>query len=304
MDLNEELNLNQDSNISYNPNNQLLNEQKTHSQLKDYYKDLKVLVSKRPINPKGKSELSQFKKKIIDLIKQTFKDKYDLFCSIGNEIDLQLFLEYLFQLLQKKISKMVEGYKIFEKMDKNQLLLISKTKSTIISFLISFYDFYEDELVINNEEIVAEIIDNRENLEDSFLITLIKTINLLNMPYITRDEFINMFKQDKKGKIFSFKSKDLGYLFLKIIELFFKIRTLNTNMSNNKKRYSLKNSKNLENNTTNEESRKSSLNKGDIQFSTFLGICFEKIVPCIIEIFSNVILEYDIRNTIIQTKEQ
>ena len=69
MDLNEELNLDQDSNISYNPNNQLLNEQKTHSQLKDYYKDLKALVSKRPINPKGKSELSQFKKKIMDLIK-------------------------------------------------------------------------------------------------------------------------------------------------------------------------------------------------------------------------------------------
>ena len=196
MDLNEEFNINLENNISYNPNNQLLNEQKTHSQLKQYYKDLKLLVSKRPINPKGKSELSQFKKKIIDLIKEIFKDKNDLFCSVGKEIDLQLFLEYLFQLLQKRITKIVEGYKLFEKIDNNQLLLVSKTKSTIISFLISFYDFYEDELVINNEEVVAEIIDNRENLEESFIIILIKTINLLNIPYITNDEFINMFNQE------------------------------------------------------------------------------------------------------------
>ena len=299
MDLNEEFNINLENNISYNPNNQLLNEQKTHSQLKQYYKDLKLLVSKRPINPKGKSELSQFKKKIIDLIKEIFKDKNDLFCSVGKEIDLQLFLEYLFQLLQKRITKMVEGYKLFEKIDNNQLLLVSKTKNTIISFLISFYDFYEDELVINNEEVVAEIIDNRENLEESFVIILIKTINLLNIPYITKDEFINMFNQEKKSKIFSFKSKDLGYLFLKIIELFFKIRSLNnSNLTINKKRLSIKNQANSEINDINEDSRKSSLNKGDIQFTTFLGICFEKIVPCIIEIFSNVILEYDIRNTI------
>ena len=262
MDLNEEFNINLENNISYNPNNQLLNEQKTHSQLKQYYKDLKLLVSKRPINPKGKSELSQFKKKIIDLIKEIFKDKNDLFCSVGKEIDLQLFLEYLFQLLQKRITKMVEGYKLFEKIDNNQLLLVSKTKNTIISFLISFYDFYEDELVINNEEVVAEIIDNRENLEESFVIILIKTINLLNIPYITKDEFINMFNQEKKSKIFSFKSKDLGYLFLKIIELFFKIRSLNnSNLTINKKRLSIKNQANSEINDINEDSRKSSLNE-------------------------------------------
>ena len=298
MDLNEELNLNLNNNINYNLNNQLLKEQKTHSQLKQYYKELKILTSNRPINSREKSELTQFKNKIIDLVKNIFEDKYDLFCSIGTAIDLQLFLEYLGQLLQRNIAKIIEGYKLFEKSDNSQLLLVSKTKGTIISFLISFFDFYEDELVINNEEIVAQIIDNRDNLEDSFIITLIKTINLLNMPYITKYEFINMFKQDKKSKIFSFKSKDLGYHFLKIIELFFKIRSLNSTMSINKTRNSIRNSKNFENNRTNEDIKKSSLTKGDIQFSTFLGICFEKILPSIIEIFSNVFLEYDINNTI------
>ena len=298
MDFKEELNLNLNNNINYNMNNQLLNEQKAHSQIKQYYKKLKILVSKRPINSKEKSELSQFKNKILDLIKNNFEDKCDLFCSIGTNIDLQLFMEYLAQLLQKNIAKIIEGYKIFEKSDNSQLLLVSKTKNTIISFLISFFDFYEDELVINNEEIVAEIIDNRDNLEDSFIISLIKTINLLNMPYIIKYEFINMFKQDKKSKIFSFNSKDLGYLFLKIIELFFKIRSLNSSMSINKTRNSIRNSKNFENNRTNELIIRNSLSKGDIQFSTFLGICFEKILPCIIEIFSNVFLEYDIRNTI------
>ena len=179
-------------------------------------------------------------------------------------------------------------------MDKNQLLLLSKIKNTIISFLISFFDFFEDELVISNEEIVAEIIDNRDNLDDSYLIILIKSVNLLNFPSISKDEFINMFKLDKKQKIYTFKSKDLGYFFLKIIELFFKIRSLNINMSNNKRRNSL----NSQNNNSNEIQGKNSLTKGDIQFSTFLGICFEKILPCIIEFFSNVILEYDIKNTI------
>jgi hypothetical protein len=171
-------------------------------------------------------------------------------------------------------------------MDKNQLLLLSKTKNTIISFLISFFDFFEDELVISNEEIVAEIIDNRDNLDDSYLVILIKSINLLNFPSISKDEFINMFKLDKKQKIYTFKSKDLGYFFLKIIELFFKIRSLNINMSNNKRRNSL----NSQNNNSNEIQGKNSLTKGDIQFSTFLGICFEKILPCIIEFFSNVII--------------
>ena len=298
METNEEIDLNIDNNINFNPNNQLLNEQKTHSQIKQCYKELKIIIAKRPLNPKGKSEISLFKKKIIDTIKNNFDDKYDLFCNTDNEIDLQLFIEYLFQLLQNKFAKMIEGYKIFEKMDNEQLLLISKTKSTIISFLISFYDFYEDELVINNEEIVAEIIDNRDNLDDSFLITLIKTINLLNIPFLSKDEFINAFKSDKKSKIYTFKSKDLGYSFLKIIELFFKIRNLNINISNNKRRSSLKNTQNSQEKNTNEIQGKNSLNKGDIQFSTFLGICFEKILPSIIEIFSNVILEYDIKNTI------
>lgn len=295
MDIDQEFDLNiENNNINFNPNNQLLYEQKIHSQLKDFHKELKLIVAKKPINPKGKSEAFQFKHKIMDLIKKNFNDKYDLFCDTNNDIDLQLFLEFLSELLQKKVIKMIEGYKIFEKMDNNQLLLVSKTKNTIISFLISFFDFYEDELVINNEEIVAEIINNRDNLGDSFLISLIKTINLLNIPYLSKDEFINMFKQNSKQKIYTFKSKDLGYFLLKIIELFFKIRNLNVNMSNNKRRNSLKNERLSQNNTTNENSGKNSINslsKGDIQFSTFLGICFEKIIPCIIEIFSNVILE-------------
>ena len=302
MDIDQEFDLNiENNNINFNPNNQLLYEQKIHSQLKDFHKELKLIVAKKPINPKGKSEAFQFKHKIMDLIKKNFNDKYDLFCDTNNDIDLQLFLEFLSELLQKKVIKMIEGYKIFEKMDNNQLLLVSKTKNTIISFLISFFDFYEDELVINNEEIVAEIIDNRDNLGDSFLISLIKTINLLNIPYLSKDEFINMFKQNSKQKIYTFKSKDLGYFLLKIIELFFKIRNLNANMSNNKRRNPLKNERLSQNNTTNENSGKNSINslsKGDIQFSTFLGICFEKIIPCIIEIFSNVILEYDVKNTI------
>ena len=273
--------------ITSQNNTKFYMDQKLKSLIKQYYKDLKILLNKRPINAKGKTELFQFKKKIVDLIKDTFKEKYILFCS-GEEIDLQIYIEYLCQLLEAKMSKMIEGYNILEKMDKNQLLLLSKTKNTLLSFLISFYDFYEGELVINNEEIVAEIVNKKNNLEESFVMTLVKMLNLLNMPYITKDEFINIFKDDKKTN-----KNILGYLLLKIMELLFKIKNLNTNV--NKKKSSKKIISNLENN--NNDDRKS-LNKNNDQFSIFLGICFENIVPSLIEFFSNIILEYDVKNTI------
>ena len=284
------------NNISKDDINKIFYDVKVRKQSKQYYKKLKLLVSKRPINVKGKNELFQFKKQIIDLINDNFKDKYNLFCGSGNEIDLQLFIEYFCQLLEIKMSKMVEGYKIYDKIDKNQLLLLSKTKSTIISFLISFYDFYEDELVINNEEIVAEIINKKNTLEDSFIITLVKTVNLLNMPYITKDEFINIFKEDKNNTKVILYSKDLGILLLKIIDFFFKIKSLNNNMNNNKKKVSQKNLTNLKNN--NNESSNNNVNNNNDQFSIFLDICFEKIIPYLLEFFINVILEYDIKNTI------
>ena len=274
-------------------NNNIFYDKKIQMQLKEYYKDLKLLLNKRPINPKGKSELSEFKKQIIDLIKDKFKDKFVLFCGVGDEIDLQLFIEYLCQLFESKMAKMIKGYNILEKTDNNQLLLLSKTKNTILSFLISFYDFYEDELVINNEEIVAEIIKNKNILEDSFIVALVKTVNLLNMPYITKDEFINIFKEDKKSKTIILYTKDLGYLLLKIIEFVFKIRNLNINM--NKKKIS---QKTIPSTQSDNNEERNSINKVNDQFSTFLGIFFEKIVPSLLEFFSNIILEYDAKNTI------
>ena len=269
--------------ISQN-NQNYFNDKKIESNLNQYYKELKILVSKRPINAKGKSELSKFKKKIIDLIKDIFKENALIFCGIGNEIDLQLFIEYLCQSFEIKMEKMVAGYNLLEKIDKDQLLLLSKTKNTILSFLISFYDFYEGELVINNEEIVAEIINKKNTIEDSYIMALVKTVNLLNMPYITKDEFINIFKKDIKNKNFA---KNLGYLLLKIIEFIFKIKNLNVNIS--KKKTSQKKVTNaLDGN----------INKNNDQFSIFLGIFFEKNILSLVEFFSNVILEYDIQNTI------
>jgi hypothetical protein len=71
MDIDQEFDLNiENNNINFNPNNQLLYEQKIHSQLKDFHKELKLIVAKKPINPKGKSEAFQFKHKIMDLIKK------------------------------------------------------------------------------------------------------------------------------------------------------------------------------------------------------------------------------------------
>ena len=275
--------------ISQNSQN-YFNDKKIESKLKQYYKELKILVSKRPINAKGKTELSQFKKKIIDLIKDIFKENSTLFCGIDNEIDLQLFIEYLCQSFEIKMEKMLAGYNILEKIDKDQLLLLSKTKNTIISFLISFYDFYEGELVTNNEEIVAEIINKKNTLEDSYIMALVKTVNLLNMPYITKDEFINIFKEDIKNKNFM---KNLGYLLLKIIEFIYKIRNLNVNI--NKKKTSQKKVSSTLDDSNND---RNSLNKNNDQFSVFLSIFFEKNILSLIEFFSNVILEYDIQNTI------
>ena len=257
----------------------------TNSQLKQFYKNLKELYDNKKLNLKENSEISQFKNEISNLIAGIFNQKSILFQNSEDKIDLQLFIEYLIQLLELKLSKMVQGYEIFEKMDKSQLLLISKTKSTTISILISFYDFYENELVINNEEIVAEIINKKNTIEDSFIITIVKTINLLNEIGILKEEFTNIFKvEEKKNKKQLLFSKDLGLVLLKIIEFFIRIKNLNVTL--NKKKINNKNTLELIGQNNND------------QFSSFLSIFFENIIPSLIGLFANVILEYDIKNTI------
>ena len=72
----KELDLNNNI-INFTPNNKILNEQKKHSQIKQCYKELKLLISKKPINLKEKSEFNQYKKKISEIIKQNFKDNYE-----------------------------------------------------------------------------------------------------------------------------------------------------------------------------------------------------------------------------------
>ena len=262
--------------IDSSNNNKIYCDIKLRSQLKQYYLKLQKLLSKKPKNPSNKSEIYQFKRQIIELIKDTFNDKYNIFIS-GKEVDLQLFIEYLVQILYQKLSKLVEGYNsIFENLEGEQILLLTKSKSTIISFLISFYDFYEDELIINNEEIVSEIINKKNSIEDSFLIATIKTINCLNIPLISKFEFTNLFNYEKKNQNNFFNSKDLGLKILKIIDLFFKIRILIANL--NKKKNEGKNVNN--------------------QFNNFFSICFDKIVPAYVEFFANVILEYDFKNSV------
>lgn len=70
------------------------------------------------------------------------------------------------------------------------------------------------------------------------------------------------------------------------------------NMNSNKKKLTQKNSNQSNNNSKNDLSGRSSINKNNDQFSIFLGVCFEKIVPFLTEFFFNIILEYDVKNTI------
>ena len=142
---------------------------KSRKQIKQFHQELnKIILEKSKLN----NNLINIKNDILILIKNIFTEKYKYFYYENNPQSLEIFIFCLCNQLENQISKMVEGYKSFDfSLNDPDLNLImdsqNKNKDIIPSFLISFYDFFEDELVINNEDVIDSIIETNTMVGDN-----------------------------------------------------------------------------------------------------------------------------------------
>jgi len=137
----------------------LLYSTKARKQIRQFHKELGKLINEKT---KRNENLINIKKDIQLLIKNIFPDKYQYFLYENNAQSLEVFIYCLCYQFESQISKMVEGYKSFDLyLNTPELSLMdqNKNKDIIPSFLISFYDFFEDELVINNEDVINTVIE-------------------------------------------------------------------------------------------------------------------------------------------------
>ena len=275
----------------------LLYSTKARKQIKQFHKELGKLITEKS---KRNENLINIKKDIQLLIKNIFQDKYQYFFYENNNQSLEIFIYCLCYQFESQLSKMVEGYKSFDLyLNTPELGIVmddqNKNKDIIPSFLISFYDFFEDELVINNEDVINTVIETntivdnndmktnnkKEEINNSFLLSIIKIINQINKLAIADEEFKNIFTDILRGN-YSYLY-DMGFLLIKIIENIINIDSL-TIPSNNKN-----NNFNIDNNLL-----------------LFIKISYNNIIPCLSEFFVKIILNYHLKNTlnIILKKEE
>ena len=271
---------------------------KTRKKMKFFYNDFYKLIKEKE---KKKENLSNIKKDLYLLLNNTFPDICPYFYIEKNLNNLEVFLFCLCNQIENQISKIVEGYKSFDLVINELELNImmssqNKDNDTIQSFLISFYDFFEDELIINYEDIINSVVEannisktqkndekqiaEKEEINNSFLLSIIKIINLINNLSIANNEFINIFTEGMNGPNANyFSMNDMGFLIIKIIEAILKIKNFVVN---------------------------SNKNYFDKNFVRFIEISFHNIIPCLSEFFSNIILNYNLKHTfnIILKKEE
>ena len=280
------------------PNN-ILYTTKSRKQIKHFYQELRKLIREKS---KLNENLINIKKDIQILIKNVFPDKYQYFFYEGNNNTLEIFIFCLCNQLEVQISKMVEGYKTFDfslnDPDFNIILgSQNKNQDVIPSFLISFYDFFEDELVINNEDVINTVIETNTSIEDnnmslknkkdeinnSFLLSIIKIINQINNLSIADNEFKNIFTDVMKGNYSNLY--DMGFLLIKIIESLVKIESFISLSNSNNNSININIDKNL---------------------NLFIKISYDIIMPCLSEFFVKIILDYHLKGTlnIILKKEE
>ena len=269
---------------------------KSRNQIKQFHKELGKLISKSKRN----ENLINIKKDIYFLITNIFSDTYKYFFYENNTQSLEIFIFCLCNQLETQISKMVEGYKSFDfslnDPDLNIFIDSQNTNKDIIpSFFISFYDFFEDELVINNEDVVNTVIEanitiednniknnQKEKINNSFLLSLIKILVQIHNLSIADDEFKNIFINGIKENYSNLY--DMGFLLIKIIENIIKVYSL----------CAFSRTKNHKNNNIDEN------------LCQFIKISYNNIIPYLSEFFAKIILNYHLKSTlnIILKKEE
>ena len=272
---------------------------KTRNKMKIFYNNLYKIISEKI---KKKENLINIKKDIFILLKNSFPDIYQYFYIENNFQNLEVFLFCLSNQIELKISKLIENYTSLDfvsndseinKMKNNQ----NNKKDNIQNFFISFYDFFEDELTMDYEDIINSIIEAnsvnitqknirdkqskfKEEVNNSFLLSIIKLINLINNISIAKNEFSNIFTEGINGPNSNYYClKDMGFWIIKIIEEIIKIKNFVFENKNN---------------------------DFDKKFIRFIEISYFNIIPCLSEFFVKIILDYNLKNTfnVILNKEE
>ena len=272
---------------------------KTRKKMKLFYNDLYKIISEKI---KKKENLINIKKDLFILLKNSFSDIYQYFYINNNFQNLEIFLFYLSNQIENKISKLVENYKSFDYVSNESEINKMKNNNNNIrddiqNFIISFYDFFEDELTIDYEDIINSIIEAnkinitqknisdkqnkmKEEVNNSFLLSILKIINLINNISLAKNEFVNIFTEGIKGPNSNYYClNDMGFWIIKIIEEIIKIKNFVFENKNN---------------------------DFDKKFKKFIEISYLNIIPCLSEFFVKIILDYNLKHTfnIILKKEE
>ena len=199
---------------------ELLIDDKSINQIKNIKKQLKQFALKaNNIIPNTDSNLLyQNEQKILEIISNNLLEKINYFIdSNDNFFYYEIFISCLLEKIKARLSKIKKNGKsidsfLFHKINKNT---IKKIQSIIIVFMTSFYDFYENEPSFTNiDEIFEAIINKNTIIEESFLMSCIKIILILNK-YIDKNRMKNTFNEKFINNTSSIK--ELVFLLIKIL---------------------------------------------------------------------------------------
>ena len=189
--------------INYKKIIDLFNEEQSIQQIKSLKNQLKNLeIQDNNINSNSISEsIITNEQTILSIISNNIPDKIHYFINGNdNSFNYESFLYVLIEIIKKRLctitnhSKSIEN-SLFHKINKNT---IKKIQSIIINFLISFYDFYENNPSFKNvDDAIKAILDKNIVLEDSFLISCIIIVLKLNLN-INKEKYKNFFNENIK----------------------------------------------------------------------------------------------------------
>ena len=247
------------------------NDENSIKQFKNLKKELKQFEFQ---NKNNKSNLELFQKEqiIISIITNTLSEKINYFKNDDNIFNYDLFLYALLEIIKQKLSNIIKNAKgidnsLFHKINKNT---IKKIQSIIVMFIISFYEFYENNPSYSRvDDIFETIINNNNNIEESLFISLIKIISIISNN-INKEKIKNIFIENLKDN--DALRKEMTYMLIKLINTLILIK---------KNKYLF----NFDNNTNILSNNNLKNNKGYYnynQFEIFINKSYETNIPNLI----------------------
>ena len=182
-----------------------INDPKTKKLIKN------LSISLQNVNSNNNENEKKINNEINDKISKILSEKKELFTNSKDSFDIKIFLFIVLNEFERQLKLLLENVQIIDLENPKQ----------ISSFLNSFYDFYEEELVINSEDIKSEIIKS-EKISDSFVVSLNKILNTI-FKYEQKENLMALFQKETEFY-------DIGIYVLQILYYFY---TIHQNIYNN-----------------------------------------------------------------------